>query len=102
MSSRALNHRRTHNILLLKKVLEARDGASPFTLVLDSVEQAARGLVRLCGEGEGSSVFHCLSLSLLFCGARGMFLFWLLLLLLEGVDGWALFLHGIIGLRYTH
>ncbi|KAM0797624.1 Elongator complex protein 5 [Usnea florida] len=49
-STRALNHRRQHNILLLKKVLEARDGASPFTLVLDSVEQSARGLVALCVE----------------------------------------------------
>ena len=49
-SSRTLNHRRQHNILLLRKVLEARDGASPFTLVLDTVEQSARGLVRLCVE----------------------------------------------------
>ena len=41
-----LSHRRTHNLLLISKLLSQRDGASPFTLVLDSLEQPARVLLR--------------------------------------------------------
>jgi elongator complex protein 5 len=41
-----LSHRRTHNLLLISKLLSQRDGASPFTLVLDSLEQSAKCLLR--------------------------------------------------------
>lgn len=34
-------HRRTQNILLFQKLLNLRDGASPFTLLLDSLESRA-------------------------------------------------------------
>ena len=46
MSDRALQHRRVHNLLLIQKLLSLRDSSSPFTLVLDSVEQSAKPLVR--------------------------------------------------------
>ncbi|KPI36897.1 Elongator complex protein 5 [Cyphellophora attinorum] len=41
-----LSHRRTHNLLLISKLLNQRDHASPFTLVLDSLEQPAKPLLR--------------------------------------------------------
>jgi elongator complex protein 5 len=40
-----LQQRRTHNTLLFQKLLNLRDGASPFTLVLDTLEQSGRPLV---------------------------------------------------------
>lgn len=46
MADRALQHRRVHNTLLIQKLLSSRDASSPFTLVLDSVEQSAKPLVR--------------------------------------------------------
>ncbi|KAI5310901.1 hypothetical protein KEM55_003068 [Ascosphaera atra] len=46
MSSTISAHRRTHNLLLISKLLNLRDGASPFTLVLDSLEQPAARLLR--------------------------------------------------------
>ncbi|KAL9118516.1 MAG: hypothetical protein Q9187_004937 [Circinaria calcarea] len=46
MTDRALQHRRTHNLLLLQRFLTLREGSSPFTLVLDSLEQSGRPLVR--------------------------------------------------------
>lgn len=46
MSNRALQHRRVHNLLLIQKLLSSRDASSPFTLVLDSLEQSAKPLVR--------------------------------------------------------
>ncbi|MCJ1401383.1 hypothetical protein MMC11_004595 [Xylographa trunciseda] len=45
MTDRALHHRRTHNLLLLQRLLSLRDGASPFTLILDSLEQSGRPLI---------------------------------------------------------
>ncbi|KAK0932786.1 hypothetical protein LTR29_015638 [Friedmanniomyces endolithicus] len=45
MPPTALQHRRTHNLLLINKLLSQRDAASPFTLVLDSLEQSARPLI---------------------------------------------------------
>ncbi|GAB1725819.1 hypothetical protein NU195Hw_g2544t1 [Hortaea werneckii] len=45
MAPSHLQHRRTHNLLLISKLLAQRDAASPFTLVLDSLEQAARPLI---------------------------------------------------------
>jgi hypothetical protein len=41
-----LAHRRTHNLLLISKLLSQRDSASPFTLVQDTLEQPAKPLVR--------------------------------------------------------
>lgn len=41
-----LQHRRTHNTLLFQKLLNLRDGASPFTLVLDTLEQSGGRVVR--------------------------------------------------------
>ncbi len=46
MSVQQLQHRRTHNLLLISKLLNGRDNASPFTLVVDSLEQSGRPLVR--------------------------------------------------------
>ncbi|RJE25156.1 Killer toxin sensitivity protein [Aspergillus sclerotialis] len=41
-----LSHRRTHNLLLISKLLGLRDTASPFTLLLDSLEQPATPLIK--------------------------------------------------------
>ncbi|KIW16697.1 hypothetical protein PV08_03885 [Exophiala spinifera] len=46
MTHSNLSHRRTHNLLLLSKLLNQRDHASPLTLVLDTLEQPASPLVR--------------------------------------------------------
>lgn len=46
MAPTTLQHRRTHNLLLISKLLNQRDSASPFTLVLDSLEQSAKPLVK--------------------------------------------------------
>ncbi|KAF2397246.1 hypothetical protein EJ06DRAFT_551266 [Trichodelitschia bisporula] len=45
MAASQMQHRRTHNLLLISKILSCRDNASPFTLVIDSLEQSARPLV---------------------------------------------------------
>lgn len=45
MADRALQHRRLHNLLLIQKLLGLRE-SSPFTLVLDTVEQSAKPLIR--------------------------------------------------------
>ena len=45
MAPSNLQHRRTHNLLLISKLLSQRDAASPFTLLLDSLEQSAIPLV---------------------------------------------------------
>ena len=45
MTDRTLTHRRTHNLLLIQKLLSLRDNASPFTLILDTVEQSGKPLV---------------------------------------------------------
>lgn len=46
MAPSALVQRRTHNLLLFQKLLNLRDGASPFTLLLDTVEQSSKPVVR--------------------------------------------------------
>lgn len=46
MAHTNLDHRRTHNLLLVSKLLNNRDTTSPFTLVLDSLEQPAKPLLR--------------------------------------------------------
>lgn len=45
MAPPSLQHRRTHNLLLISKLLNQRDAASPFTLVLDSLEQSGRPIL---------------------------------------------------------
>ncbi|KAK3074584.1 hypothetical protein LTR53_002862 [Teratosphaeriaceae sp. CCFEE 6253] len=45
MPPSAIQHRRTHNILLINKLLGQRNTSSPFTLVLDSLEQSGKPLV---------------------------------------------------------
>ncbi len=46
MAHTNLQHRRTHNLLLISKLLSQQTQASPFTLVLDTLEQAAKPLLR--------------------------------------------------------
>ena len=46
MGDRALQYRRVHNLLLIQKHLTLREGASPFTLVLESIEQSAKPLIK--------------------------------------------------------
>lgn len=46
MAPSALVQRRTHNLLLFQKLLNLRDGASPFTLLLDTVDQSAKPVVK--------------------------------------------------------
>ncbi len=38
-------HTRSHSLLLLQKLLNLRDGASPLTLLLDNLEQPATPVV---------------------------------------------------------
>lgn len=45
MAPTNLSHRQTHNLLLISKLLSLRDTASPFTLLLDSLEQPATPLI---------------------------------------------------------
>ncbi|KAH8147256.1 uncharacterized protein LAJ45_08734 [Morchella importuna] len=42
----SIAHRRTHNLLLISRLLNLRDNVSPFTLLLDSLSQSAKPLVR--------------------------------------------------------
>ena len=65
MSDRALQHRRVHNLLLIQKLLSLRDSSSPFTLVLDSVEQSAKPLVRRFIQNAKVCVFVTLNIYLL-------------------------------------
>ncbi|KAJ5579543.1 uncharacterized protein N7459_005528 [Penicillium hispanicum] len=46
MAPANLSHRRTHNLLLISKLLNLRDTASPLTLLLDSLEQPATPLLK--------------------------------------------------------
>ena len=41
-----LSHRRAHNILLISRLLNQREGASPFCLLIDSLEQPAKPLLQ--------------------------------------------------------
>ncbi|KAI1490346.1 histone acetylation protein 2 [Biscogniauxia mediterranea] len=45
-SSAQSQHARSHALLLLQKLLNLRDSASPLTLVLDTLEQSAKPVVR--------------------------------------------------------
>ena len=46
MGPNDLSHRRTHNLLLISKLLNQRDHASPLTLILDTLEQPAKPLLK--------------------------------------------------------
>jgi elongator complex protein 5 len=46
MTHTNLQHRRTHNLLLISKLLSQQSQTSPFTLVLDTLEQPARPLLK--------------------------------------------------------
>ncbi|KAK0720658.1 Elongator complex protein 5 [Lasiosphaeris hirsuta] len=46
MAPSAQAHHRSHSLLLLQKLLNLRDTASPLTLILDNLEQSAGPLVR--------------------------------------------------------
>ena len=46
MAPANLPHRQTHNLLLISKLLNLRDTASPLTLLLDSLEQPATPLLK--------------------------------------------------------
>lgn len=45
MAPSATDHLRQRQLLLFQKLLNQRDGASPLTLVLDSLEQPAGPLI---------------------------------------------------------
>lgn len=42
MAQTSNSHTRSHSLLLLQKLLNLRDGSSPLTLILDSLEQTAQ------------------------------------------------------------
>ncbi|EPS28599.1 hypothetical protein PDE_03545 [Penicillium oxalicum 114-2] len=46
MAPTNLSHRRTHNLLLISKLLSLRDTTSPLTLLQDSLEQPATPLIK--------------------------------------------------------
>lgn len=48
MAQTHISHRRTHNLLLISKLLSLRDNASPLSLILDTLEQPAKPLLREC------------------------------------------------------
>ena len=45
MADRAVQYRRTHNLLLMQRLLSFRENTSPFVLVLDSIEQSGKPLL---------------------------------------------------------
>jgi elongator complex protein 5 len=45
MAQASATHARSHSLLLLQKLLNLRDGASPLTLLLDTLEQPANSLI---------------------------------------------------------
>lgn len=54
------SHRQTHNLLLISKLLSLRDTASPFTLLLDSLEQPATPLIKEYIRRAKVSILHSL------------------------------------------
>lgn len=71
MAPSLLQQRRTHNTLLFQKLLNLREGASPFTLILDTVEQSGAPVVREFARRAKVSEFDlysalCIYLLLLF------------------------------------
>ena len=65
MTERTLQHRRLHNLLLIQKLLSGRGDSSPFTLVLDTIEQSAKPLISryIHNAKAGISRFDMLSFS---------------------------------------
>lgn len=45
MENSKLSHRRTHNLLLISKLLNQKDNVSPITILLDSLELPAKPLL---------------------------------------------------------
>jgi elongator complex protein 5 len=45
MAPTANSHGRSHSLLLLQRLLNFRDAASPLTLLLDNLEQPARPVI---------------------------------------------------------
>lgn len=73
MAPSPLQQRRTHNTLLFQKLLNLRDGASPFTLILDTLEQGGGDVVRefvrrgkVCLSFNPNGFLHIVSLISLF------------------------------------
>lgn len=46
MAPAGQSHARSHALLLFQKLLNLRDSASPLTLVLDTLEQSGRPVLR--------------------------------------------------------
>lgn len=46
MAPTTLQHRRTHNLLLISKLLSQRENVSPFTLIVDNLEQSGKPVLR--------------------------------------------------------
>jgi hypothetical protein len=46
MAPSPLEQQRTHNILLFKKLLDLKPGVSPFTLLLDNLDQRSDSVVK--------------------------------------------------------
>lgn len=82
MAPSPLQQRRTHNTLLFQKLLNLRDGASPFTLVLDTLEQSGapivkefwrRALVRFAFSYDwGDVISHRFSSEIVVIACKGM------------------------------
>jgi hypothetical protein len=46
MAPTTIQHRRTHNLLLISKLLSQRENVSPFTLIVDNLEQSGKPVLR--------------------------------------------------------
>ncbi|RYP50175.1 hypothetical protein DL769_010989 [Monosporascus sp. CRB-8-3] len=68
MPTSAQAHARSHALLLLQKLLNLRDSASPLTLVLDSLEQSSGPVIRefILRAKASLSLFSHSSFTLLF------------------------------------
>lgn len=77
MAPSPLQHRRTHNTLLFQKLLNLKDGASPFTLLLDSLEQGGKSVVReFVKRGKvRSTLFFLIARDQIFLISQFLFLF---------------------------
>ncbi|KAL8725766.1 MAG: hypothetical protein Q9166_007166 [cf. Caloplaca sp. 2 TL-2023] len=58
-----LSHRRTQHLLLIQKILSLKAETSPFTLVLDTVEQGSAAFVREVVRGGKASKTHIIYVS---------------------------------------
>lgn len=46
MAPTTMQHRRTHNLLLISKLLSQRENVSPFTLIVDDLEQSGKPVLK--------------------------------------------------------